>query len=1439
MAQKEPPAAGFWEQARDLFEILDSPRRPGYIGRLPYLLILRIFIVLGIAVRFLLYPGHFDPAVAAWLVALVLVIVLARWPIQAGLGSTTWKTFVVVALDTAVINVVYWSTQHLQSDTYLYFFLPILSAAEYLRTRWVATVFGVITITFLWMVYIIHPVDTVAHMTLREALLRLYLVREFFLLGLVFTAWYLFQQEKQQQRSLENAHDDLDQASGPPWVFHYPSSDGVHPEAAPIAEKLRSMHEGLDAQKLDGCAVEPLEIGNRNLGSLAVGVRSGQVLRASVAAFLKALTGPLLNGLRRSLLIESLRRIDRATLRAFDFDSELSDTLREATEELHMEFATITLKDEYRGVVETVRGRNVPPGLLRLSRYRTDAPDIQTHVIANGTTMVWEGNHELFNPEIFEFFEHDKLARIWTPLRNAENEVIGTIEGGCARERNSSVLTEENCRRFEELAARKGPLLSNLRPQALLKLIAEEAIALIGADSASVHVFQSSEPLSDERRGAITQVDFAAHFHCTEPVLAAGAGKAGPDFIQAHSPRPQGIGWRAILAAWRGDPEGWQKSESRQLGVDNPQIYGEGVRAILAIPLRVGSNLAGVLYVHHRNREQFTNQEIQIERVFAAQIEVAIQSYFLLRNTALAVHDSRSLLDWLSVTQSPAKLGDPAAVLEELAQRLLLVADADNVVLYQYVKERREFLRPILKGKLLNRAAMRTEVTPAHLVYKLIEERLPHFYEDVAGQKSALTGVRSDASPRFVDREQIRSCAVLELRARADDELFGVLFVNFRKPQRFTREQKNTMQVLAASAAAVIRTARFYEWMKKRQQHIDSLREIDAAIVASAKELKPDAILSSILSEAQLTSGGWAGAVFMLGIGGQLETRVAARPEDHSSTHRLGAGVVGTCAKNRKPLIIPSIEPVGFRVNPKSKSCMAVPLLDGGGARGVLYVEGEREGAFAVEDARVLETLAVQAVIALHTIESYHGLDLERSRAEALSLVAKEIQNSSYSLDLILYLILTGITAGESLGFSRAIIFERPEGGDVLRGRSAVGEVSLTRARGAWEGLGKRTVKDALETAIKHYESGAANNELLMQAVRGMEIPLDQSGGAIAECVLDQSNQPCFVESSHPDTFRERLAGATSTEYTVPYACIPLVVRKEIIGVLVVDNRFQPGESEPLSPEMIARVAAYAELAAMSIEAARLLDKTQTQTYEDLAHQLRTPINIAHRYCEDLISGPPDETNRGNCKLRSLKAAVDSAVYISQSLQHYADLASGKQLDFESVRLEPEKMLQSVKESVCDFAILHPDRGFRVLEESFSVLNQVGVAGDLKLIREALENLLDNASKYSFPNSMIEIGAAVTNEPFGFEIYVEDQGIPVTGEQIDRLAERGWRAPAARAVAASGSGIGLWVVAGIMRTLDGQLEATPTSADGRTRMRLWLPEAKEQKTLSLGTTAAV
>jgi heavy metal sensor kinase len=111
---------------------------------------------------------------------------------------------------------------------------------------------------------------------------------------------------------------------------------------------------------------------------------------------------------------------------------------------------------------------------------------------------------------------------------------------------------------------------------------------------------------------------------------------------------------------------------------------------------------------------------------------------------------------------------------------------------------------------------------------------------------------------------------------------------------------------------------------------------------------------------------------------------------------------------------------------------------------------------------------------------------------------------------------------------------------------------------------------------------------------------------------------------------------------------------------------------------------------------------------------------------------------------------------------------------------------------------------------------------DPLLLRQALQNLLDNAIKHSPPQSVIRTFVAETQE--GFEISVQDDGPGVSAEHRERLMNRFFRADAARN-ASGGFGLGLALTKAYMQVLGGSIVYTPRTPKGST-FRLLLPHTR-------------
>jgi len=112
------------------------------------------------------------------------------------------------------------------------------------------------------------------------------------------------------------------------------------------------------------------------------------------------------------------------------------------------------------------------------------------------------------------------------------------------------------------------------------------------------------------------------------------------------------------------------------------------------------------------------------------------------------------------------------------------------------------------------------------------------------------------------------------------------------------------------------------------------------------------------------------------------------------------------------------------------------------------------------------------------------------------------------------------------------------------------------------------------------------------------------------------------------------------------------------------------------------------------------------------------------------------------------------------------------------------------------------------------------VSTDPVIFRQALQNLVDNAIKYSPPNSIIRI--SVSNGGNQVEVTVTDEGPGISPENRARLMERFFRPDRARGRVSGGFGLGLSITKAYMKLLGGSLEYQALNPLGSS-FRLILP----------------
>ncbi|MFO1431008.1 MAG: GAF domain-containing protein [Candidatus Competibacteraceae bacterium] len=256
------------------------------------------------------------------------------------------------------------------------------------------------------------------------------------------------------------------------------------------------------------------------------------------------------------------------------------------------------------------------------------------------------------------------------------------------------------------------------------------------------------------------------------------------------------------------------------------------------------------------------------------------------------------------------------------------------------------------------------------------------------------------------------------------------------------------------------------------------------------------------------------------------------------------------------------------------------------------------------------------------------------------------------------------------------------------------------------------------------------------------------------------------------------------------------------------------------------------------------LSQQQAQIFKNFAHELRSPINQLYVRATACIG--EDTTSKtlmvDDQKLSSddskvlpikdlmiLRGLSSKVKKVSQSLSLFADLAQEKPILPKLSRLNEDYLIKMLIEAAIDFySITDPSRKLRyhVERDSFRVLSELIVDADKDLLYKAVTNLLDNATKYSFPQTTIRIyGGLMKNmKRTQFYIAVINHGIKITEEESKMYCKtRGWRSDEAKEVTGEGSGIGLWIADNIMKAHGGDLVIVPTTPERCTEVKLVLP----------------
>lgn len=577
--------------------------------------------------------------------------------------------------------------------------------------------------------------------------------------------------------------------------------------------------------------------------------------------------------------------IENITSKIANQEEILHQISQEIQSSQNFDVVAIQLVSSWERTIETVIGSEWAGIAKHYLEEDPDLRDIQADIFFSHKTEIIAGWDSRFDEWVYNRYNHQNLVRIFTPIficrdiegkiqknwfenynwhysrkwhetdfnedwfkgndnsdkskgqhtiiepptlpKDLELEVIGTVEVVYKDRNHGKAIEPQQAIQLTKFVCSKAVEILQTRFSYLLETIAQSAISLVNADSASLHFLK----LPNDRKVQQSDSEYINFLY------GVFAGRTGRHIIQSCLPRKNGIGQQAINEKTvQLIPEPIQRHNHQELKYFNSELYAEGIKSIAALPL-FADHQQGVLYIHFRDEHQFTIDEKRLLESFNITANNAIKhavSYLKLRQYTHQLIALHSLTTYLSYVT------DRKELLHHLAAMIQNILGADIVTIYEYdAKNKKLIFPPYRAGKLKNDKASSKDINEDEVPYRLINKGKSVYIPqlDVYEPQSPEEELFKDSN--FSIREDIKS--VVGLLLKLEDEfkvhtslpahwvvnsietalgmvgtnkldtgvVCGVIFISYRRHFEFSSQEIHFLDILATWAAITMKRLKF------------------------------------------------------------------------------------------------------------------------------------------------------------------------------------------------------------------------------------------------------------------------------------------------------------------------------------------------------------------------------------------------------------------------------------------------------------------------------------------------------------------------------------------------------------------------------------------------------------------------------------------------------
>jgi two-component system phosphate regulon sensor histidine kinase PhoR len=223
----------------------------------------------------------------------------------------------------------------------------------------------------------------------------------------------------------------------------------------------------------------------------------------------------------------------------------------------------------------------------------------------------------------------------------------------------------------------------------------------------------------------------------------------------------------------------------------------------------------------------------------------------------------------------------------------------------------------------------------------------------------------------------------------------------------------------------------------------------------------------------------------------------------------------------------------------------------------------------------------------------------------------------------------------------------------------------------------------------------------------------------------------------------------------------------------------------------------------------RRLERLRRDFVANVSHELKTPLSVIKACVETLMDGAVEDAGARGLFLQRIAEQGDRLNLLILDLLSLARIESGVELfDFQAV---------PVAEVVYACLERHQTRAEarkQTLTAGSNTDEGVAAWADEEALDQILDNLVDNALKYTPEGGQVHVNWGVVDGEVCIE--VADTGIGIPGSDLARIFERFYRVDKARSRELGGTGLGLSIVKHLAQAMRGSVRATSTPGEGST-----------------------